>query len=56
MQFLALIESLAKVITVDNIESVATLVEKLVALAEAMESPVSTAAAPTPPVTPPTGA
>ena len=38
MQFLQLIESIAKIITPDNIETVAALVEKLVALAESMKN------------------
>jgi hypothetical protein len=36
MQFLMLIESLSKILTVDNIESVVSLVEKLAELAESM--------------------
>ena len=38
MQFLQLIESIAKIVTPDNIETIAALVEKLVVLAESMKS------------------
>jgi hypothetical protein len=49
MQFLMLLESISKVITADNIDSVVTLVEKLASLAESIYTPPAV----TPPTTPP---
>jgi len=46
MQFLMLIESLSKVITVDNVESVIALVEKLITLAESVKDANSQAPMP----------
>ena len=53
MQFLALIESLSKTLTADNIETVITLVENLVKLAESMKQSVNTSST-TSPATPST--
>lgn len=47
MQFLALIEALSKTLTADNIETVVSLVEKLVALGESIKQSATTP--PTPP-------
>jgi len=52
MQFLALIESIAGALTSDNIETVVSLVDKLITLAESMEGSKSNPK--TPIVTPPT--
>lgn len=50
MHFLALVEALSKTINADNIETVVSLVEKLVALAESMKNASSDQQ---PPVNPP---
>jgi hypothetical protein len=41
MQFLMFIESLSKVVTVDNVETVISLVDKLITLAESMEQSIT---------------